>query len=88
MPIVSIIQSYLYNRKQRVVINGFESEWGPIEAGVPHGSVLGPCLFLIYINNLENGIISNIKYFADDTSLFSIVSNPICFRTKFRSQIY
>ena len=39
------------------------------------GSVLGPHLFLIYINDLENGIISNIKYFADDTSLFSIVTN-------------
>ena len=54
-------KSYLSNRKQGVVINGFESEWGLIEAGVPQGSVLGPFLFLIDLNNLENGIISNVK---------------------------
>ena len=56
-----------------MVINGAESEWGEIEAGVPQGSVLGPLLFLIYINDIENGIKSQIKCFADDTSLFSIV---------------
>ena len=70
------MKSYLANRKQRVVINGFESQWGPIEAGVPQDSVLGPLLFLVYINDLENDIKSNVKFFADDTSLFSIVSNP------------
>ena len=74
--LLQLFKSYLSNRKQRVVINGFESEWGLIEAGVPHGSVLGPLFFLIYINDLENGIISNVKFFADDTSLFSIVTNP------------
>ena len=71
-----LFKSYLYNRKQGVVINGFESEWSLIEAGVTQGSVLGPLLFLIYINHFENGIISNVKFFADDTSLFSIVTNP------------
>ena len=74
--LLQLFKSYLSNRKQRVVINSFESEWGLIEAGVPQGSVLGPLFFLIYINDLENGIISNVKFFAGDTSLFSIVTNP------------
>ena len=55
------------------MINGAESDWGKIESGVPQGSVLGPLLFLIYINNLEKCIKSQINFFADDTSIFSIV---------------
>ena len=74
--LLQLFKSYLSNRKQRVVIYGFESEWGLIEAGVPQGSVLGPLFFVIYINDLENGIISNVKFFVNDTSLFSIVTNP------------
>ena len=54
-----------------------ESGWGNIRAGVPQGSVLGPLLFLIYINDLEDGIEANVNFFADDTSLFSIVKNPV-----------
>ena len=73
---LQLFKSYLSNRKQRVVINGFESEWGLIEVGVPQGSALGPLLFLIYINDLENGIVANVNFFADDTFLFSIVTNP------------
>ena len=69
--------NYLANRKQRVVLNGMESNWGQIKAGVPQGSVLGPLLFLVYINDLEDGIKSHVKFFADDTSLFSIVRNAV-----------
>ena len=74
--LLNLLKSYLANRNQRVLLNGFESEWGVVESGVPQGSVLGPLLFLIYINNLEKGIQSHIRFFADDTSLFSIVNDP------------
>ena len=71
--ILKLLNSYLDNRKQRVVLNGFTSDWETIESGVPQGSVLGPLLFLIYINDLECGLKSNVKFFADDTMLYSIV---------------
>ena len=71
---LAFFQDYLSNRKQRVVINGVKSSFYPVESGVPQGSVLGPLLFLIYINDLESNIKSNVKFFADDTMLFSIVN--------------
>ena len=72
-PLISLIQSYLANRKQRVVLNGKSSQWSQITAGVPQGSVLGPLFFLIYINDLVDNISSEAKLFADDTSLFTVV---------------
>ena len=74
--LLSLMLSYLMDRKQRAVINGFASEWRSVETGVPQGSVSGPLLFLIYINDLEEGIKSRVKFFADDTSVFSIVTDP------------
>ena len=68
-------KNFLSNRFQRVVLNGQTSEWEKINAGVPQGSILGPLFFLIYINDLTDGISSIVKLFADDTSLFSIVQN-------------
>ncbi len=63
--------SYLRDRQQRVVINGNESTWGHIQSGVPQGSVLGPLLFLIYINDLTYEVQNcNVRLFADDTCLF------------------
>ena len=73
--LLSSIEHYLSNRKQRVVLNGIESPWESILSGVPQGSVLGPLLFLIYINDLTDNISANIKLFADDSSLFIKVSN-------------
>ena len=74
--LLNLFKSYLHNRRQRVVLNGSYSEYLCIESGVPQGSVLGPLLFLIYINDLESNIKSNIKFFADDTMLFSTVKDP------------
>ena len=68
---------YLYNRKQRVVIPGVTSNWSSVEAGVPQGSILGPLLFLLYINDIVESINSSIRLFADDTTLYIIVDNPL-----------
>ena len=56
-----------------MVLNGQHSSWKDVTAGVPHGSILGPLLFLVYINDLSNGLKSNPKLFTDDTSLFSVI---------------
>ena len=66
--LLDLIGSFLENRFQRVVLNGQTSEWLPVKAGVPQGSILGPLFFLIYINDLSIDIISTAKLFADDTS--------------------
>ena len=65
------------NKKQRVVLNGQTSSWADVNEGVPQGSILGPLLILIYINDLADGFSSNAKLFADDTSLFFVVHNGI-----------
>ena len=70
-------QNYLSARKQRVILPGAVSDWTDIKAGVPQGSILGPLLFLLYINDIVNDINSSIRLFADDTSLFIIVDNPV-----------
>ena len=71
---LQLIESFLYNRRQRVALNGQSSSWLSIRAGVPQGSVLGPLFFFIYINDLPERLNSEVKLFSDDTSLFSIVN--------------
>ena len=71
----NLLENYLSERSQRVLLNGQTSSWRPVLAGVPQGSILGPLLFLIYINDLPDELKSNAKLFADDTSLFSIVKD-------------
>ena len=68
--IVTWIQNWLTDRKQRVSVEGETSAWTAVYSGVPQGSVLGPLLFLIYINDLKDGVASNILKFADDTTMF------------------
>lgn len=67
--------SYLSDRKQRVYNEGFYSTWADTLAGVPQGSVLGPYLFLLYVNDIVDNIQSNIRLFADDTSLFAVIDD-------------
>ena len=69
-------KSYLSHRRQRVVLNWVESNWADVIAGVPQGSILGPLLFLIYINDIVNNIRSFIRLFADDTTIYIIIDNP------------
>ena len=68
--IINWIEQWLTDRRQRVVVDGEVSNWKPVLSGVPQGSVLGPILFLLYINDLEEGVTSKIFKFADDTKLF------------------
>ena len=60
------IDSLLCFRQQRVVVNGIKSDWGPVLSGVPQGTVFGPLLFLLYINDITTNIDSEIRLFADD----------------------
>ena len=67
------LSDFLSNRKQMVVLNGQNSSWVNVHAGVPQGSILGPLIFLIYISDLSDNLTSNAKLFADYASLFAVV---------------
>ena len=69
--IFGLISSFLSNRRLQVVLDGKSSQEYPVNAGVPQGSILGPTLFLLYINDLPDDVICNIAISADDTTLYS-----------------
>ena len=73
-----MVERFLVNRLQRVVINGCHSEWLPIISGVPQGSVLGPLLFLLYINDLQEAVsYSKLNVFADDVALYKEIRSSV-----------
>ena len=69
------VKDWLSSRKQRVVLRGVSSNWQPVTIGVPQGTVLGPLLFLIYINDTDEGMEGQIIKFADDTKLYRTIRN-------------
>ena len=66
----SCIEDFLIGRNQMVTVGDAESEWTDVTSGVPQSSILGPILFIIYINNLPENVNSSVKMFADDTKLY------------------
>ena len=71
--LLNLLCDFLRNRKQRILLNDQISDGSDVRATVLQGSILGPLLFLIYINDLSEGLSSNAKLFADYTSLFSVI---------------
>ena len=85
--LLSTLTDFLTLRKQRVALNGELSSLSNIDSGVPQGSILDPLLFLIYINDLSEGLTTNAKLFADDVSLFSVVDNISLSATNLNSDL-
>ena len=71
----SWINSWLTRRKQRVIVDGSASAWTPVKSGVPQGTVLGPLMFLIYINDIGDRVLSNLRLFANDCILYRTVTS-------------
>ena len=74
-PILSWIRDFLSDRVQRVIVNGSASQWAKVLSGIPQGSVLGPLLFVIFINDICESINSSSYLFADDTKLFRVIKS-------------
>ena len=68
-----LIDSFLSETFHRVLLNGQISTWSQIKTGTPQGSILGPLLFLVYINDLPEGLTLTAKLFVDNTSILSVV---------------
>lgn len=70
------IEHFLIGRRQRVQVKGKPSRWHQVKSGIPQGSVLGPTLFVIYINDLPDTVLSLLYLFADDTKLYREIESP------------
>ena len=75
--VYSWLEDFLTERQQLVTVGTGRSSWGKVISGVPQGSVLGPILFLLYINDMPSEIRSGIKVFADDTKIYRAVANSM-----------
>ncbi|XP_065675779.1 uncharacterized protein LOC136091986 [Hydra vulgaris] len=73
--LVNWFKAYLTNRNQRVVLGTYKSEWKEVTSGVPQGSVIGPLLFVIYINNISQEIKNCCKMYSDDTKIILVITN-------------
>ena len=76
---LSVLSDFLNDRKQRFTLNGQLSSWTGVNEGIRHRSILVPLCFLVDINDLANGISSNAKLYANDTSLFWAIHNTDTF---------
>ena len=85
--ILNWIKEFLSAREHRVIVNGSQSSWKDVTSGIPQGSVLGPVLFLVFINDLPDVIEVLIKLFADDAKIYAVVSNQIV-ETRVQNSLY
>ena len=75
-PLLQWFKHFLTNRMQRVVIRGKCWDWTSLKSGVPQGTILGPILFIIYINDISTDLTSTVKIYADDTKIYQTISSP------------
>ena len=69
------ITSFLSGRRQKVLVNVNASSWTAVISGIPRGSVLGPVLFVLFINDLPETVVSEVYLFADDTNMYRRIVN-------------
>ena len=85
--LLKVLKHFLTNTKQSVVLKGHSSSWTYIKAGVTQGFILGPFLFLIYINDLADGLSSSTKLFVDDISLFAFIYDSVIMTSELNSDL-